>query len=1523
MAWGNQLKEAANARPLFLTIYATVIIGIFVSSFYVFSAVFSSSNSVSSPWFSTSAPSVDVAGYVQILMLFKSYYFEEASSPSFSQPSNASRQIVVSIAPDPASVPESKFLKPLWKVPPPGSKMPPLETFKLTKELVQQRVKDNIIVVTFGNFAFMDFILTWVKHLSDMGIDNLLVGAMDTKLLEALYWKGIPVFDMGSHMSTIDVGWGSPTFHKMGREKVILIDSILPYGFELLMCDTDMVWLKNPLPYLARYPDADVLTSTDQVSPTVVDDQLEDWRQAGAAYNIGIFHWRPTETSMKLAKEWKELLLADEKIWDQNGFNELVRRQLGPPVDEDSGLVYAYDGNLKLGLLPASIFCSGHTYFVQAAYQQLKLEPYAVHTTFQYAGTDGKRHRLREAMVFFDPPEYYDTPGGFLTFKPNIPKSLLLDGQHNIESHFALVNYQIKQIRTALAIASLLGRTLVMPPLWCRLDRLWFGHPGVLVGTLTRQPFICPLDHVFEVNVMLKEFPEEELGPGINFREYSFFDNPSVPQQVKNSWLDVHLCQEGSHGCEASNSTTQVGILKFPKRSTEEKFKTIFSSFKDVKVIQFSSMQDAFLGFRDKACCSQPFSTLIFVFYLSPSVNLATGHVMLTPKIQTKFTKSIQKRSLATIVNSSPLFRRDSLNKIPQILYFPQCSSWTLFQEFRTHAVLPVETSVSRIGFADSQVAGRFSFASQLLDEMSERKQQKSECTLLWDVFKIVQSVVSEPNVGNAALVHALAVKQGALADLCTATSLLTVYSRCKEFGSAVALFGEVLDRDVVFWNAMMSACVENRSFQAAVGFFKKMVGEGYEFDSTTLVIVISAFADLRSLGQGKGVHGLSVKAGMLSDTVLSNALINMYAKCGDLSSSECMFAGINCKDLITWNSIISGCFYNNHPEKSLWFFRRMASYENQADDMSISCAIAACTSLQEFGVGLAIHGLGIKLGYGENNHISVANSLISFYSQFRDIHATETVFKGMVVKNVVSWNAMIKGFFLNEQAEEAFYLLRAMQFVALIQPDIATVVTIIPFCAELLLLREGKAAHGFTIRREMASELSVINSLINMYSKCNNLKEAEYLFLTMPKKDVVAWNTMIFGYAQNGQSQEAQTLFKNMLGCYSTCTLPTLLAITPSCDSPESLQFGRSIHGWSIKLGYSNQIFALNSLTHMYISCGALSDAFTLFRGISAKADVTGWNTVIAGCTQKGQFWEALEYFDLFRKASQFHANPIIVVSVVSACGNLGLTFQGTLIHGLAFKTGAVTNMRVQNSLVTMYGRLGDTESATLAFNLSHDHNLCSWNCVISALSQNEDAKKAIELFRSLEFEPNERTISTVLSACTQLGAMTYGKQIHGHVFRFGFHQNPFISAALVDMYSNCGRLEIAELVFLSLPERSVAAWNSLVSAYGFHNYGSKAIETFQEMIRSGVRPTNGSFTSLLSACSHAGLVNEGRMYYDNMFVKFKVQPATEHHVCMVDMLGRSGRLQEAYDFIKNLPTQPDPGIWSPTECLQLSWRS
>ncbi|KAJ7558802.1 hypothetical protein O6H91_04G056400 [Diphasiastrum complanatum] len=474
--------------------------------------------------------------------------------------------------------------RPIWEAPSIDSQMPPLQAFALSKEMVDFRAKKNVIVVTFANHAFLDFALNWVKHLTQLRVSNILVGAMDHKCLEALFWAGIPTFDMGHQMDVIDVGWGTPSFHKMGREKVILVNEILSFGYELLMCDTDMVWMKDPLPYLEQFPEADVLTSSDAVVSTVDDDQLEVWDRSFGAYNIGIFHWRPSAVSKNLAKVWREQLLGDDSIWDQNGFNELMQKQLGPSVIGHRGLFYAYDGSLKLGVLPVSIFCSGHTFFVQAMYKQLKLAPYAVHTTFQFAGTDGKRHRLREAKLFHDKPEYYDLPGGFVSFNTSVPEHLLTGGIHSIESHFALVNYQ------------------VMPALWCRFDRMWFGHPGILPGTKTQQPFLCPMDHIFEVNNMLKQLPEEEFGPSIRFREYSFLENPRLPEKVKTSKLQVDICDKDASDCNLIFSLGPFSqVYNLARHNTEDQLFAALFPFRNVKHVHFSSIMEVFEGFINKA----------------------------------------------------------------------------------------------------------------------------------------------------------------------------------------------------------------------------------------------------------------------------------------------------------------------------------------------------------------------------------------------------------------------------------------------------------------------------------------------------------------------------------------------------------------------------------------------------------------------------------------------------------------------------------------------------------------------------------------------------------------------------------------------------------------------------------------------------------------------------------------------------------------------------------------------------------
>ncbi|CAH9085859.1 unnamed protein product [Cuscuta epithymum] len=719
------------------------------------------------------------------------------------------------------------------------------------------------------------------------------------------------------------------------------------------------------------------------------------------------------------------------------------------------------------------------------------------------------------------------------------------------------------------------------------------------------------------------------------------------------------------------------------------------------------------------------------------------------------------------------------------------------------------------------------SSACQSFDKMSQRFLGYSLASDIGHVHELIRLVREKPSIVNATVVHAMVIKLGAMSHLSAVTSLLMIYSREKSFSSSLVLFREVLHKDVVLWNAIMTACIENNLFDAAVNLFYEMFAVGNAFDSTSIVILLSALCNMKDLRQVMVVHALCVKAAMVSDSILGNALIGVYAKCIDLNSSENVFREMGFKDTVSWNSIISGCFYNNHPKKSLVYFKQMVSTVKQVDSVSLSSAIAASAFLENLTCGLGIHGLGVKLCYTETHHISVSNSLISFYFQYGNVDAAKCVFEEMEFKDVVTWNSMINGLALNGEIFESFCLLHKMQFIGSVKPDTTTLVSIISLTAKFMLLREGKAFHGYILRRGMEYNIPLMNSLVNMYLNGGNVKKAENILINMPNKDLITWNTMISGYSQNGRKTEAQALFKKLLA-------------------------------------QQNQHFRM-----------------------------------------------ALEAFNLMRQTSLVSHDSITLVNVISACGCLELAHEGKLIHGLALKTSTGKDVRVQNVLITMYARFSDSVSASLVFKLGHDRNLCTWNCMISALAQNSNATEAIKLFRTLEFEPDEISLATILSICTQLGVIRQGKQIHGHAIRFGFVKNSIISSALVDMYSSCGRLDIALLVFQKSPVKSVEAWNSMISAYGLHSNGQKAIEVFNGLIKCGISPTKATFVNLLTACSHSGLVDQGCWYYDHMLPSFGVQPITDHHVCIVDMLGRSGKLHEAYDFVKDMPTQPESGVW------------
>ena len=201
----------------------------------------------------------------------------------------------------------------------------------------------------------------------------------------------------------------------------------------------------NPMPYLAKFPQADVLTSSDHLSNTAEGDSLEHPQKAMSAANIGIMLLR--SSAKELAKQWVQVLEQDDKVWDQNAFNDLYRMGSSKGDFDKDRVFEGYNGKLKIGILPVATFASGHTYFVQRMHEKVKQDPYVIHATFQFSGTEGKRHRLREALVWADPPEYYDPPGGLLVYDADVPENLLKNAT-SVEGHFNLVNHQLLQVRS-------------------------------------------------------------------------------------------------------------------------------------------------------------------------------------------------------------------------------------------------------------------------------------------------------------------------------------------------------------------------------------------------------------------------------------------------------------------------------------------------------------------------------------------------------------------------------------------------------------------------------------------------------------------------------------------------------------------------------------------------------------------------------------------------------------------------------------------------------------------------------------------------------------------------------------------------------------------------------------------------------------------------------------------------------------------------------------------------------------------
>ncbi|KAF8715100.1 hypothetical protein HU200_027654 [Digitaria exilis] len=415
------------------------------------------------------------------------------------------------------------------------------------------------------------------------------------------------------------------------------------------------------------------------------------------------------------------------------------------------------------------------------------------------------------------------------------------------------------------------------------------------------------------------------------------------------------------------------------------------------------------------------------------------------------------------------------------------------------------------------------------------------------------------------------------------------------------------------------------------------------------------------------------------------------------------------------------------------------------------------------------------------------------------------------------------------------------------------------------------------------------------------------------PPLSTPCYNVLMRAFLRAGHLEDALHLFVEMLdGASIWPDQHTVACALKSCSRMCALDAGCCVQSYSVKRGLMVDRFVLSSLIHMYASCGDVAAARMLFDAVEEKG-VVMWNAIIAGYFKNGAWEEVLELFKgMLEVGAPF--DEVTLVSVATACGKTCNSNLGNWIGGYVEEKGMLGNRNLVTALVDMYAKCGELGKARSLFDGMQSRDVVAWSAMISGYTQADQCYEALALFSEMqveEVEPNDVTMVSVLSACAVLGALETGKWVHSYIRKKCLPLTVVLGTALVDFYAKCGCIDSAVEAFESMPVKNSWTWTALIKGMASNGRGKEALEVFSSMCKAGIEPTDVTFIGVLMACSHNCLVEEGRQHFNSMTQDYGIQPRIEHYGCVVDLFGRAGLIDEAYQFIRAMPIEPNTVIW------------
>ncbi|MCO5611417.1 hypothetical protein L7F22_065670 [Adiantum nelumboides] len=802
----------------------------------------------------------------------------------------------------------------------------------------------------------------------------------------------------------------------------------------------------------------------------------------------------------------------------------------------------------------------------------------------------------------------------------------------------------------------------------------------------------------------------------------------------------------------------------------------------------------------------------------------------------------------------------------------------------------------------------------------------------------------------HARLLHVHVCEIGLEACEPVANHLVPLLVDCGRLQAAQQVFHQVIYPNEHSWTSLIQGYAACGELDHALNVYTQMQDNFLQPNSQIFIALLKSCSVSRRLDYGYELHLSIVKAG--NDLYVNNTLVGMYAKLGCILESKDVLDEMPLRDVVSWSALMAA--YNEHGYhlEALQCLKLMQQDGVQPNALSFMSALKACSALGYMENGQKLHDEVVMKGFEEDSF--VVNTLIDLYGSYGFISEALHVFNQAKDKDTISWNSLITGYIKHGLEEDALLCAQRMEFDG-VSPVPITFILTLKVCGSKGALDDGHAIHLDAVKRGYEKLPMIGNSLVDMYVKCGSISESQDVFETLQARQGVSWNILMSGFAEHGFYEEALHCLEKMQIDGVCPDVVTFVCALHVCCCTQTIYRGQSVHMELTKMGLEGDLSIGNTLVDMYAKLGLILDSQSTFDRLSTQG-VVSWNTLITGYVDSGHDGDSLGCLQHMRSMGVC-PDTITFISSLRACGRLGCVNIGQELHLEAVKKGFEKDRFLGCSIVDMYAKCGFLEEASGIFENLHNldvvswtsliagyanqghcgkaficfqqmqvehvaSDVASWNAVISGYADQEDPFFTLQLYGQMLEQgllPTMATFISILKACGNTAALNSGWRFHAVSYAL-FGDDIDIACALIDMYNNCGSIGDAQRIFETTSCKNTLIWNALITAHAQIGDYDGVLHLLEASKKNCLDPDEITFLGLLSVCSHAGLVDEGKDSFLTFIKEHHTIWTIKHCSCVVDLLTRAGHFAEALEFLLRIPFEPDYALWC--TLLGTCWR-